>query len=127
MTRTGVLLLTLAVAACAPDPAPEATSAPQRIDCGVPDCSLHLPVGSGSGPAGDDALLVLEHAATGMRMEVRVLETEPTDPAGIPARLARLLDREATRLAPAVRFSQPPQGPLRIVVRGVSGTLQEGH
>ena len=126
MSRTGVLLLTLAAAACAPDPAPEATSAPQRIDCGVQDCSLQLPPGVVPVAAGDDARRVLEHTATGVRMDVRVLETEPTDPAGIPAGLARLLDREAARLTPAVRFSQPPQGPLGIVVRGVSGTLQEG-
>jgi hypothetical protein len=125
--RTAVLfVLTLAGTACAPDPATEAGAGPERIDCGVPNCSLRLPPGVMPVAADGTARRVLEHAATGVRMEVRVLETTPTESDAIPAELARLLDREEARLAPAVRFSQPPQGPLGIVVRGVSGTLQEG-
>jgi hypothetical protein len=120
-----LLLLALAAAACTPDPLPETGTAPERIGCGVPHCSLHLPAGVIPVGTDDDALRVLEHAATGVRMQVRVLESAPSEPAGIAPELARLLDREEARLAPAVRFSQPPQGPLGIVVRGVSGTLQQ--
>ena len=112
MIRTAVLfVLTLAGTACAPDPATEAGAGPERIDCGVPNCSLRLPPGVMPVAADGTARRVLEHAATGVRMEVRVLETTPTESDAIPAELARLLDREEARLAPAVRFSQPPRGP----------------